>query len=302
VAAAGTRASSGYYGKPKCKCIGIDNIEGITKVTIEGAHYDYPADLGAHCDTWDDGRHPFNCTQEGHTPGKGNGWCGQKWCYIDPCHCDLPVPPKPSAYLSHAHFKGKPIFWSYNTCGGVDTYSKSYNALDFAVVQHICSKPVDEAVWGKKECMCVGMEGQPGETTLTVAGKDVAYPADVGATCKAWDAGRRGECTGSATQPDWCAKKWCFVDPCQCNLAQPPTATSYIKGALFQGNPLYYSYEACGETDTNTHRGGTSERPAMCDHHEPIPTHYDHEAYHKDWHSEWQHGDFPNWKKTTRGV
>jgi len=309
LAVKGASESSRRYGNPKCKCIGIDNIEGVTKVTINGAQYDYPADVGAHCAAWGDGRHPFNCSTEDQTPGKGKGWCAQKWCYIDPCHCDLPVPPKPSRFLTHAKFKGQPVFFSYKTCGGVDTYSKGYNALDLALVKNLCDKPVDEAVWGKKECMCVGMDGQPGTTNITTNGVELAYPADVGATCKAWDAGRHVECTGSGAKPDWCNKKWCFVDPCKCNLKQPPTSSTYIKGALFQGNPLFYSYEACGDTDTNTHRGGTSERPAVCDHHEPImppmppmPDNFDHEAYNKDWHGEWQHGDFPNWKKTTRGV
>ena len=46
------------------------------------------------------------------------------WCYVDPCECQLEVPPKTSSYLPKARGNGKPIYFSYAACGAEDEYTK----------------------------------------------------------------------------------------------------------------------------------------------------------------------------------
>ena len=45
------------------------------------------------------------------------------WCYVDPCECQLEVPPKTSSYLPKARGNGKPIYFSYAACGADDEYT-----------------------------------------------------------------------------------------------------------------------------------------------------------------------------------
>lgn len=93
----------------------------------------------------------------------------------------------------------------------------------------------------------MGIDGQPGNTVVSFGEKKVKYPADVGATCNAWDKELHPECTDDAkTPPAWCAKRWCYVDPCHCDR-DIWEAASYLPGATYQGKPLYFSYASCGE-------------------------------------------------------
>ena len=68
-------------------------------------------------ESWDAKRHP-DCAGD-----KPAGWCKQEWCYVDPCECDLDVPPKTSSYLPSGMVNGKPVYFSYATCGTSDSYS-----------------------------------------------------------------------------------------------------------------------------------------------------------------------------------
>jgi len=211
------------HGNPKCPCIGLSGFEGnvIAKVG-EDKTAEYPADAFASCQAWDDGRHP-SC-KEGEEPGPGNGWCATQWCYVDPCNCDLPVPPKASGYCPDATFQGKPLWYSYATCGGKDTFTtKEIKEPDF------CDDAVDSK-YGKEDCRCIGYDNIPG--TIKVGGK--SFPADLGASCDAWD----GD------------KKWCFVDPCTCPSAIATEESKY--GAETSGHEAFISYETCGsEVITN---------------------------------------------------
>merc|ERR550525_700330 len=85
-----------------------------------------------------------------------------------------------------------------------------------------------------------------------MSGHDVTVPAKLGSSCEAWDQGHAPECDGSAKSPTYCSSKWCFVDGCNCNSTEVPRISSYLPGATFQGNTLYYSYSACNDTDTWT--------------------------------------------------
>jgi len=229
-----SRSSGANFGNPKCPCIGFNNIEGTTTVPVDGEEVTYPGDLGARCEAWDDGYEPKHC-MEGQSPGTGNGWCAQKWCYVDSCNCDLPVLPKPSVYVPEATYQGKPVFFSYQTCGGTDTYTQ------------------EVAVVGSHSCRCTGFRDSPGTIDVQIGGgKTLEYPAEIGSTCTAWDDTRHPDCTGDGEKPSWCGQKWCFVDPCSCNLEVPPKTSSYLPDSTFQGRKIYYSYATCGGKDSWT--------------------------------------------------
>lgn len=70
---------------------------------------------------WDDSLHPM-C--HGKFPPK---WCKQRWCYVDPCSCNLKAPPKVTMYLPEATFTGKSLYYSYETCGSEDHFTEKYN-------------------------------------------------------------------------------------------------------------------------------------------------------------------------------
>lgn len=240
------------YGSSKCPCVGIDGLEGETMVQLKWPLIgeSYPADLGAHCEKWDNGRHP-KCKDEDEKgfakggPGKNKGWCAEPWCYVDPCNCHLDIAPKEANYLPKGRFQSKEVYFSYNTCGGVDTFtSKEDQKQDLALVKKMCEKPVDEDKWGLKSCSCIGIDGQPGHTVQTIEGKEYNYPASVGAVCDAWDKGLHPDCVGDAP-PAWCQKKWCYIDPCSCDQ-DSWRAKELLPGASYQGKPLFYSYAACG--------------------------------------------------------
>merc|ERR1719446_1015832 len=204
------------YGDAKCRCIGIDNIDGETVVQIgDGKTLSMDADVGARCDKWEDGKHP-SCL-DGATPGKGNDWCAQPWCYVDPCDCDIPVLPKTSAYLPDGTYQGLPIYYSYATCGGTDSWTGEHHekacvnqkseadckaaggvensencAWDGAKcggaeVMGACSAERASPLLGREGCRCIGIANQPGHTMVNIGGELKPYPADTGASCKAWD-------------------------------------------------------------------------------------------------------------------
>lgn len=229
-----TSGSKVLFGDTKCPCIGFDNIEGETAVTLDDdVEVSYPADLGARCERWDDGTHP--ACRDGEVPGLGNGWCGQAWCYVDACKCDLPVLPKLSSYVPDARYRGQPIFYSYATCGGEDMWAKELPEV------------------GSAGCRCIGFDNIAGTTDVMLQKRNgrhevVKYPAEIGGTCKAWDEGKHPECKHDKS-PKWCKERWCYVDPCSCSQKAPPKVTMYLPEATFTGKSLYYSYETCGAED-----------------------------------------------------
>lgn len=227
-----------HFGDTACPCIGFDNIDGQTAVELsDGREVTFPADLGARCEKWDNDVHP-DC-KAGAKPGKDNGWCGQAWCLVDACHCSLPVLPKTSSYVPDARFRGRPLFYSYHTCGGEDMWMKQLPQV------------------GSPGCRCIAFSNLPGTTEVGIRTKGlqhkqlVEFPAELGGTCKSWDDEMHPECKGP-NKPSWCEQRWCYVDPCACNIVAPPKITMYLPKATFTGKSLYYSYETCGSNDTFT--------------------------------------------------
>jgi hypothetical protein len=166
------------WGESKCRCVGIANLLGEIAVNtgdwksggasfqqlaggpatgqLSKLHFPqkvtkYPADTGGTCDAWDNGRHPA-CKDE--DPSKRPEWCENKWCYVDPCSCDLDVPPKVSFYVPGATFQNIPIYYSYSTCGSNDTWTAKYHK-DACVNQKsatACGK-LDKCHWTGKNCL-----------------------------------------------------------------------------------------------------------------------------------------------------
>lgn len=228
-----------HFGDTRCPCIGFDNIEGTISVTYgdENASKQviYPADLGARCEKWESGRHP-ECLPGGSQPA----WCDQAWCLVDSCNCRLPVLPKRYTLAPDTLYRGKPLYYSYASCGSQDFWSK---------------QPV---VNGNGQCRCIGFDQIPG--TMEIQWKDpttdkkqmVQYPAEMGGSCRSWDDNVHPMCKGAGKKPSWCDRRWCYVDPCSCDIGTPPKVTMYLPWATFTGKSLYYSYETCGSEDSFT--------------------------------------------------
>jgi len=130
-----------------------------------------------------------------------------------------------------------------------------------------CLKPLPVNTWGENGCRCVGIDNQPGTLEVQVdenSGKTTEYPADTGATCGSWDLDRHPECKG-ADKPGWCTDRWCFVDPCSCNLDVPPSRTNYLPDSNFQGNPIFYSFATCATENrySKTHKKRHAEEQAV---------------------------------------
>eukprot|EP00933_Yihiella_yeosuensis_P045347 TRINITY_DN4071_c0_g1_i1.p1 TRINITY_DN4071_c0_g1~~TRINITY_DN4071_c0_g1_i1.p1 ORF type:complete len:409 (-),score=100.58 TRINITY_DN4071_c0_g1_i1:223-1449(-) len=241
------------FGNSKCPCVGIAGIEGVTIGRIsKNTTASFPADLGARCEAWDNGYNTLYCA-DGGDPGKNNGWCAQPWCYVDPCNCDLDVPPTQSpddsGYLPGASYQGNGMWYSYKTCGGIDFWLDADKKKEQQEQPKTCEEEKDEAVWGNEDCKCIGIAGQAGTTNVTISpGLEMPYPADTGATCQAWDQDRHPDCKKDKP-PDWCSQSWCYVDPCSCKIATPPKTSAYLPEAQASGLPIYYSYATCGGVD-----------------------------------------------------
>ena len=107
---------------------------------------------------------------------------------------------------------------------------------------------------GHDDCSCVSMPASPGGTWpigTKKNGTTVDYTADTGSNCQDWDAQHDPACAGDGA-PSWCAKKWCWVDPCSCSIMPEPKRSSYFPDAKKDDKPVYYSYATCGEADTFT--------------------------------------------------
>merc|ERR1712060_182695 len=98
------------HGDPKCQCIGIDGRNGTASA---------PGGFGSRCEAWEQDNDP-KCADE--NPPE---YCQMAWCYVDPCDCDLDTPSKPSSYLPDAVHQGRPVHFSYVTCGGEDKWSSA---------------------------------------------------------------------------------------------------------------------------------------------------------------------------------
>jgi len=321
----GRRAARGVaggvsYGDPKCSCIGIEYPHGEIYASLgNGTVHPFPADFGSHCSAWSDGRNPLHC-REGQNPGKGNGWCAQPWCFVDPCKCEG-LYPEVTKYLPDATYQGKAMYYSYATCGGEDTWTakKHEKACKNAKTEEACGENQmcmwskgkcvgwevggfcldlpEESDWGKADCPCIHMSGINGTMVATLAdGQKAEFPAELGSMCKAWDEEVIPSCKGDKPA-EGCSYRWCYVDSRNCKKVDGSLKKStYLQGATFQGEPLHYSYATCGSKQpleppqAELKMGNSSNQTASVN---KIKVEFDNEAYKKEWHEEWQHGKAP---------
>lgn len=263
------------FGNRSCRCIAIDKVDGITNVNLKGIELTYPASMGAHCESWDSGNIPGIC--DGGE--EENPWCKKAWCYVDPCECDIAIPPSKTWYFANASYHGRPLFFSHTTCAIHEkwnetvpeetcTHQQSEGActslencawsgtkclgLDAAAA---CKSIPDFHSAGNASCPCVGIHGKTGRLTASILGHNVTYPGDLGGSCEGWDLGRYpGACDGanSANGSDpsgWCSQRWCYVDPCDCEIDTEPMPSTYFPAATHSGTRLHYSYATCGSVD-----------------------------------------------------
>eukprot|EP00928_Gymnodinium_smaydae_P083436 TRINITY_DN66676_c0_g1_i1.p1 TRINITY_DN66676_c0_g1~~TRINITY_DN66676_c0_g1_i1.p1 ORF type:complete len:298 (+),score=41.33 TRINITY_DN66676_c0_g1_i1:77-970(+) len=114
---------------------------------------------------------------------------------------------------------------------------------------------------GNDKCPCIdiGMV----KPTVTIGNDTLEYgdpdgeQISLGSKCKAWDDGQYpGSCENDLQTPgkgkDWCAKSWCYVNPCKCTIAVEPKLSSYLPDKTFEGHKIYYSYATCGSEDSWT--------------------------------------------------
>lgn len=116
--------------------------------------------------------------------------------------------------------------------------------------------------YGAAKCPCVGFDHLKGTALMTAPSGKVTYPADVGASCQAWDqkvgtypgceSGSDKDLTKDGEIEGWCKQPWCYVDPCKCDIPESPVVSSYLPTETYQGHPVYYSYATCGGDDLFT--------------------------------------------------
>ncbi|CAE7523760.1 unnamed protein product [Symbiodinium pilosum] len=224
----GVQASpQAVFGGAGCPCIGLDRISGTSKPPGANSEASYPADIGAHCDVWDN----KSCREDS---------CQKMWCFVNPCNCNM---------SSHEHplwqglaWQGHPVYASAATCNNQSSEGKQPS---------VCEAVHKEEVMGKPKCKCIGLSGLRGSLYINISRQLSEFPADLGSSCQAWDNERHPDCQGE-NQPGWCSRQWCYVDPCSCSVEEPPKVSAYFPRATYGNRPLYYSYETCNSPDTFT--------------------------------------------------
>jgi len=266
-------AGKDSYGTSGCQCItSLIGALGQVNVTLSSRTLLYPADVGSRCETWDEGLHP-DC-KEGSLPD----WCTQAWCYVDPTSCDGgSVPPETSAYQPEASFLGMPLYYSYATCRGSDSFTATEHkgacvnqkSESDCTAQPKCAwagspgkclgknlvqrTEIDASVMGHETCRCIGVANSSGLLVMdfSYGNKRVAgiYPSDVGSYCNTWDLHSNPQCisTGGLEPSFPCSNRWCLVDPCTCGLVSHWDGNPI--GATYHGMLLHFSYATCGDQE-----------------------------------------------------
>jgi hypothetical protein len=116
---------------------------------------------------------------------------------------------------------------------------------------------------GTVGCKCLPMNklvNNTEEHVIHIQGSRVTFPPDYGDTCKAWDDNLHPECKPNEARkndaktfvkPDYCTAKWCYIDPCKCDITKinnsAPLHTLY-DGRKYKGKDLYWSHATCGSS------------------------------------------------------
>ena len=79
--------------------------------------------------------------------------CEKKYCYVDPCNCDEDA--VISNYWPDITLQGRPLLFSYATCGDEDLYTKSGTHEKACVNQENegdCNKNKERCTWKDDKC------------------------------------------------------------------------------------------------------------------------------------------------------
>lgn len=116
-------------GAAGCPCIGSLPSE----IGVVDCSYDWAVDgkclekdsragnYGEQCGAHAEPDNP-DCYTTGDSPKPRRfpePWCGQKWCYVDPCNCDM------SDATKSTYFGTEGLAYSYATCGGSNGYTET---------------------------------------------------------------------------------------------------------------------------------------------------------------------------------
>jgi len=188
----------------------------VETVNLKSSFTMYPANYGENCakhkepgqeDCFDLTKTPPVEKTEGAAD-----YCTQPWCYVDPCACD-------EVDITASGYFPQPLFFSYSTCGGKNTFSEFTNALA-PVGQGGCKEePADcktacpDAFAAKKMCMSADTQTATSECLLTNMKVCGAHAKSNGGTlavplmCKMEEAGcaekaeKMTTCTSAALKP-----------------------------------------------------------------------------------------------------
>lgn len=240
-------SADGGYGSDACQCVGVENLNANTTVSIDGADVAdiYPASLGSSCQAWDEGKYPGSCDT-----ASPEDWCSQPWCYVDVEKCVVDSGPFESAYLPNGGYHGGSLYYSYVTCDGTNTYDSLKKKKAPAAARK--KNKAAPGGYGLAECQCVAIEGIDGIVPVTIDGKEVPglYPAEIGSSCTPWDEGKYPASCDTSSPEDWCSQAWCYVDSENCVVSDGPYESDYLASATFHGKTLFYSYVTCNATNT----------------------------------------------------
>lgn len=237
-------------GSKSCPCVGVVGQVGTYDIPNRGT---VSSDWGGECFAWDR-RYSKECKTDGPKPA----YCDKAWCFVNPCTCNLAV--QDSEMSDDIKYRGKQMSLSYQTCGEAPGPNAQQETR--ALKEKVCANTdLPEAVWGNPKCRCRGYSGIKGtivvsEDTTDSNKQEFKYPGDLGSRCEAWDLNSHPSCQ-KGDKPEWCSSKWCYVDPCECEVdkvgkvgTRAPPEEAPIGGLLASGKPLYMSYATCGYTNS----------------------------------------------------
>mmetsp|Transcript_31475 Transcript_31475/g.85413 ORF Transcript_31475/g.85413 Transcript_31475/m.85413 type:complete len:267 (-) Transcript_31475:69-869(-) len=236
------------HGLPGCPCIGSAWIETwyARSKTVHWTEV-FPGDEGTQCED--------SALDPACDPGNPDlpWYCSfGKWCFVDGCNCNVAhefvINPENDSFPM---INGHALSVSAVTCGSDGELAdfvrgETAELLAAEDIPVTCDTRPDAST-GDELCKCIELPDTQGTVSANISGANYSYLADVGSSCSAWDENRHPACNGTDS-PSWCSQQWCYVDPCRCQMA--PKMSAYLLGGVsYQGMPLFYSYETCGQRD-----------------------------------------------------
>ncbi len=145
---------------------------------------------------------------------------------------------------------------------GAQHFNESEVGVDEERVQDDALIALGEA--GAQNCRCIDPwrhhnVSEPGAClnyTDPATGLQHCVPNNYGAgRCETWDATLAPSCADvdgrplASAIPDWCSRRWCYINYTECWRPHSQAAYTFPTGA-YRGEGLHYSYETCGNLDT----------------------------------------------------